>query len=230
LVVDDEPGFLYYSVLALHESNIEYVAVRSAKAAWEEIHGHPSSYFDMILLDVQMPGTTGWEFLAELRGAGHQIPVIFVTVHDAVEHRVRGLRLGADDYVIKPFQFEELVARIQAVLRRRSQDQIEIGDLRLDLARRRAECRGVPIDVSPREFELLAALAQARGRVMTRDELLREVWSLEFEPGNNVVDVHVGRLRRKLAKRCQAAIETVRRQGYRLVAREASSSANPPAA
>lgn len=218
LVVDDDPGFLRYATLALEEAKIEYVAVPDASAAWQSLEEHGAGYFDVILLDVEMPGVDGWDFLKELRARHVQVPVIFVTGHDAVEQRIKGLRLGADDYIIKPFEFEELVARLEAVLRRHASAQIEVGDLKLDLAHRRLERAGEEIDLSPREFELLLALALARGRVLSRKELLREVWRLEFEPGTNVLDVHMTRLRKKLGRRGGAPIETVRGQGYRLVA------------
>jgi len=218
LVVDDDPGFLRYATLALDEARIEYVAVPDARAAWETLEKHSAGHFDVILLDVEMPGIDGWDFLKELRARDIQVPVIFVTGHDAVEQRIKGLRLGADDYIIKPFEFEELVARLEAVLRRHASAQIEVGDLKLDLAHRRLERAGEEIDLSPREFELLLALALARGRVLSRKELLREVWRLEFEPGTNVLDVHMTRLRKKLGHRGGSPIETVRGQGYRLVA------------
>ena len=218
LVVDDDPGFLRYATLALDEARIEYVAVPDARAAWETLEKHSAGHFDVILLDVEMPGIDGWDFLKELRARDIQVPVIFVTGHDAVEQRIKGLRLGADDYIIKPFEFEELVARLEAVLRRHASAQIEVGDLKLDLAHRRLERAGEEIDLSPREFELLLALALARGRVLSRKELLREVWRLEFEPGTNVLDVHMTRLRKKLGRRGGSPIETVRGQGYRLVA------------
>jgi len=216
LVVDDDPGFLRFATLALEESQIEYLGVESAEEAWRSLDEHGESHFDVILLDVGMPGATGWEFLTELRTRGMKVPVVFVTGHDALDQRVKGLRLGADDYIIKPFEFEELVARLEAVLRRHSSAQIEFRDMRLDLTRRRLECQGSAVELSPREFELLVALALARGRILSRKELLREVWSLEFEPGTNVLDVHMARLRKKLNSRGQPVIETVRGKGYRL--------------
>src|SRR5262245_46665952 len=171
----------------------------------------------MILLDVMMPALSGWELLHDLREHGRETPVIFVTARDAVEERVKGLRLGADDYVIKPFAFSELLARIEAVIRRRqSLAPIEVFDLRLDLARRQVRRGDRSIDLSPREFDLLLALVRAGGRVLSRSELLREVWSIEFDPGTNVVDVHIGRLRRKVDRHGPPLIQTVRGEGYRL--------------
>ncbi|HVS17362.1 MAG TPA: response regulator transcription factor, partial [Planctomycetota bacterium] len=167
--------------------------------------------------DVMMPEVTGWDLLADLRERGRETPVIFVTARDSVEERVRGLRLGADDYVIKPFAFQELIARIEVVIRRRKElPPIEVGDLKLDLARRQARRADNAIDLSPREFDLLLALVRAEGRTLTRTELLRDVWGIDGEPATNLVDVHIGRLRRKLDAHGPVLIHTVRGEGYRL--------------
>jgi DNA-binding response OmpR family regulator len=180
------------------------------------LRDHPGE-FDLVLLDVMLPARSGWELLEDIREQGHETPVIFVSALDAVEERVRGLRMGADDYVVKPFAFDELVARIETVIRRRKAlIPVEIGDVKLDLARRRASRAGKVVDVSPREFDLLLALARAEGRVLTRAELLRDVWGIEHEPGTNLVDVHIGRLRRFFNDTATTEIYTVRGQGYRM--------------
>jgi DNA-binding response OmpR family regulator len=143
--------------------------------------------------------------------------VIFVTARDSVEERVKGLSLGADDYIIKPFAFDELQARIAAVLRRRSALQtVEYADLRIDLVRRSVWRAGRPIDLSPREFDVLRFLLSRSGRVVSRADLLREVWRISFDPGTNVVDVHIARLRRKLERQGPALLHTVRGEGYML--------------
>ena len=135
-----------------------------------------------------------------------------------VEERVRGLRMGADDYVVKPFALDELVARIETVVRRRKALRpIEAGDVRLDLNRRQVFRADQEVVVSPREFDLLLALTQAEGEVLSRSDLLRNVWGIEGEPSTNLVDVHIGRLRRKLDAFGPELIKTVRGQGYRLV-------------
>jgi DNA-binding response OmpR family regulator len=171
----------------------------------------------MILLDVMMPVKDGWEFLHDLREKGRETPVIFVTARDAVEERVKGLRLGADDYIIKPFAFDELLARIDAVIRRRSAlAPMSYGDLELDLARRAVKRGGEQVELSPREFDLLRTLMANHDKVLTRAKLLHEVWGIDFDPETNVVDVHVARLRRKVDRRGPPLIQTVRGEGYML--------------
>jgi two-component system OmpR family response regulator len=146
-----------------------------------------------------------------------------VTARDAVAERVHGLRLGADDYIIKPFAFDELLARMEAVVRRRSAlAPLEYGGFVLDLARRSASFEGRPLELTPREFDLLRALVARRGAVCTRSELLDEVWGIVFDPETNVVDVHVARLRRRLDPHGTTLIETVRGEGYRIRAAEAT--------
>lgn len=216
LIVDDDPKLRSYVCAGLEQSGIEGVPApdgRSALAILED----DSRGFDLILLDVMMPEVTGWDLLADLRERGRETPVIFVTARDSVEERVRGLRLGADDYVIKPFAFQELIARVEVVIRRRKElPPIEVGDLKLDLARRQARRGDKAIDLSPREFDLLLALVRAEGRTLSRTELLRDVWGIEGEPATNLVDVHIGRLRRKLDAHGPSLIHTVRGEGYRL--------------
>ena len=163
---------------------------------------------------VMMPGPSGWDFLAGYREQNGETPVIFVTARHAVADRVKGLRLGADDYIIKPFEFAELLARIEAVVRRRSPSEIVVGDLRLDLERRIVERAGARIEISPREFDLLLFMARSPGKVLSREELLREVWGIDFDPGTNVVNVQIARLRRKLAFHGPELINTVKGHGY----------------
>jgi two-component system copper resistance phosphate regulon response regulator CusR len=216
LVVDDDPKFRGYISSGLRESGIDCAAAADPGEALSTLQNDARG-FDLILLDVMMPAQSGWDLLSDLRELGRETPVIFVTARDAVEERVKGLRLGADDYVIKPFAFSELLARIEAVIRRRrSLAPIEVFDLKLDLARRQVRRGDRSIDLSPREFDLLLALVQAEGKVLSRSELLRQVWSIEFDPGTNVVDVHIGRLRRKIDRHGPPLIQTVRGEGYRL--------------
>jgi two-component system copper resistance phosphate regulon response regulator CusR len=178
--------------------------------------------FDLLLLDVMLPKSSGWDVLENLRGRGDPTPVIFLTARSAVEERVKGLTLGADDYVIKPFEFSELLARIAAVQRRQAKaSTLVVGPLSLDLEHRAVACRGVRIEMSPREFELLLTLARARGRVLSRNELLAKVWGVEFDPGTNVVNVLVARLRRRLDAWAPNLIQTVVGEGYLLSPNEA---------
>jgi two-component system copper resistance phosphate regulon response regulator CusR len=176
------------------------------------------------LLDVMMGGRSGWELLEEMRARGHDMPVLFVTAKHAVDDRVRGLRLGADDYVLKPFEFEELIARIEAVLRRRrALPVLEAHDVRIDLAHRTVERDGRRVDLSPKEFDLLLALVEAQGRVLSRAELLKRVWGIEFDPQTNVVDTAVARLRKRLDRGVEPLILTVVGEGYRIAPRGAQA-------
>ena len=214
LMVDDDKDFASLTRMGLEQAGMQVALAYSGEEA--ALHFEGSHSFDLILLDIEMPGTTGWELLTHLREAGEETPVIFVTGLGDVEKRVRGLRMGADDYLVKPVDHGELVARIEAVLRRRSaMPQLVFADLRLDLAHRRAYRGGKPTYLSPKEFDLLLSLARAKGSVVSRPDLLREVWDMEFDPGTNLLDVHIGRLRKKV-DRPGDLIETVRGKGYRL--------------
>ena len=217
LVVDDDPKLRGYMERGLSDSGIECATAGDADEA--AVLLEERGPFDAILLDVMMPGRDGWEFLEELRRGGDETPVLFLTARHAVEERVKGLRLGADDYIIKPFELRELLARVEAVTRRRDAVPcLEVADLRIDRAHRVVERGGLRVETSPREFEVLQALAEARGGVLSRAELLRRVWGITFDPETNVVDVAVARLRRKLGPAGRARIETVVGRGYRLVA------------
>lgn len=217
LIVDDDPKFRSTIRRGLHENGIEAVEAGSVDEAEAAVADTGGRAFDLVLLDVMMPDRAGWEFLEGLRRDGRDVPVIFVTARHEVEERVKGLELGADDYVIKPFAFNELLARIQAVSRRRNAlPVLELGELRLDLARRAVQYRGRRVEVTPREFDFLHALAERAGEVLSRKELLARVWNIAFDPGTNVVDVLVARLRRKLDPSGDSPIETVVGKGYRL--------------
>jgi two-component system copper resistance phosphate regulon response regulator CusR len=218
LLVDDDPEFTRFTTLALEEAGIQFAAASSVEAGLAALREAEAGSFDVILLDVTMPGATGWDFLLDIREQGNEIPVIFVTGNEDVQDRVKGLRMGADDYLIKPVEFEELIARLEAVLRRRQAlVPIEFGDLKLDLARRKTERAGKPVNLSPREYDLLLSLVRADGRTLSRGQLLREVWNIDFDPDTNVVEVHIGRVRKKLDRHGRPLIETVRGQGYRAV-------------
>lgn len=215
LIVDDEPGVRRYVERALALHGTEGHAVATTSEAQDLLRRED---YDAILLDIAMPGETGWEFLERLRAEGDETPVIFLTAHQSLDERVRGLRLGADDYVAKPFQPEELVARLEAVLRRRrSLPVLHVGPLKMDIGRRSVEVDGARIELSPREFDVLVELARAEGRVLSREKLLRSVWAIDFEPGTKVVEVQVARLRRKLGRGTRSdLVQTVVGEGYRL--------------
>jgi len=214
LVVDDDPKFRNTIRRGLEESGMECSAVQDSDEAARALAA--GATYDVILLDVMLPGRSGWEWLDERRQGGDETPVIFVTARNEVEERVKGLRLGADDYIVKPFEFSELLARIEAVARRRQAlPVIETDELRIDLGRRIVDRAGARIEMSPREFAVLQALVERRGRTLSRVELLEGVWGIAFDPGTNVVDVVVARLRRKLGGPAQRYIQTVVGQGYR---------------
>ena len=215
LVVDDDPKLRSFVSSGLGQSGWDCSTAADGSAALAVLEDPAVLPFDLILLDVMMPAKNGWELLNELREKGRETPVIFVTARDSVEERVKGLRLGADDYIIKPFAFEELLARIETVVRRRrTLPPLVYADLELDLTRRSARRGGHAIELSPREFDLLRTLLARPEHVFTRIELLREVWGIDFDPGTNVVDVHVARLRRKLDGSGRPMIVTVRGEGY----------------
>ncbi len=215
LIVDDDTDFANLTRMSLEPHGVQcHLAASGEQAALllEEQSG-----FDLILLDIELPGVSGWDLLTNLREAGEETPVLFVSGLQAVEKRVRGLRMGADDYLTKPVDHGELFARMEAVLRRRAaMPQMHFGDLRLDLAQRRAYRGDRALHLSPKEFDLLLALTRGRGEVLSRAQLLEQVWDMNFDPGTNLLDVHIGRLRRKVDRKSSGLIQTVRGQGYRL--------------
>ncbi len=179
---------------------------------------------DLVVLDVMIPGMDGFEVLGALRAADPELPVVMLTARAEIADRVRGLDLGATDYMVKPFAFAELSARIRAHMRSAEArqpraDSLEVGPLRLDLLRREVGAEGgVPVALSTREFALLAFLMRHPGQVLSRQQILDGVWGYSFDPRSNLVDVYVGYLRRKLAEAGEPeAVATVRGMGYRLV-------------
>ncbi len=215
LVVDDDPKFRAYIHQGLEESGIHCWTASDTAEALALIASERDG-FDLILLDVMLPDRPGWELLKDLREGSVTTPVIFLTARHSVDERVFGLRLGADDYIIKPFDFAELLARIDAVARR-TKNKIAVGDIEIDVGERSVVRAGRRIDVSPKEFDLLRHLAEAKGEVRSRVELLHKVWQIDFDPGTNVVEVSIARLRRKLELRGPRMIQTVVGRGYRLV-------------
>ncbi len=181
--------------------------------------------FDLVILDVMLPGRGGLELLSTLRRRGWQAPVLLLTARDSIEDRVMGLDAGADDYLVKPFAFSELLARVRALLRRGKQDgavSLKVADLEIDMVTRRVTRAGLPLDLTGKEFDLLAYLLRHQGRVVSREMLARDVWKepARQTPLDNVIDVHVARLRRKLDDPFEAKLlQTVRGVGF--VLREA---------
>ncbi|MEZ5233619.1 MAG: response regulator transcription factor [Acidimicrobiales bacterium] len=171
--------------------------------------------FDLLILDLGLPGRHGFEVLREIRARGERLPVLILTAHGETRDTVTGFDAGADDYVTKPFRFEELLARIRARLRDQGtaeHHELRAGDVTLDLRRRVAVVAGRAVELSAREFALAETLFRHPGHVLSREQLLNQVWGYDHEPGSNVVDVYVGYLRRKLGG---DVIETVRGMGYR---------------
>ncbi len=175
---------------------------------------------DLVILDLMLPGLDGLTVLDAIRGSRPTLPVIILSARAEVPDRVAGLEAGATDYLVKPFSFDELVARVRAHLRRAdpvTAAVIEAAGIRADLLSRRVTCGGHALALSPREFELLVHFLRHADEVLTRTQILTAVWRYDFDPGTNVVDVYVGYLRRKLAGSCRSGrIETVRSVGYRL--------------
>jgi two-component system copper resistance phosphate regulon response regulator CusR len=215
LVIEDEKKTAAYLRRGLLENHF---AVDVAREGEEGLHLALAGEYDLLLVDVMLPGRDGWSILAELRKAGKHVPVIFLTARDAVTDRVKGLELGADDYLVKPFDFAELLARIRSVLRRTAPAQPEtlrVADLEIDLLLRRATRAGQPLNLTPKEFTLLSLLVRHQGEVLSRPVLARQVWDMEFDGATNVVDVHVRRLRSKVDDPFERKlIDTVRGLGY----------------
>ncbi|HVR86938.1 MAG TPA: heavy metal response regulator transcription factor [Planctomycetota bacterium] len=215
LIVEDEKKAAAYLRKGLAENG--YVVDHAADGEDGLQLGRSGSY-ELIVLDVMLPGRDGWSVLAELRRAGVQTPVLFLTAKHSLPDRVKGLNLGADDYLLKPFAFSELLARIRSVLRRgpaRREETLRRGDLEIDLVRHRAARAGKKLDLTPKEFALLSFLARRGGEVLSRTTIAEEVWDMNFDGGTNVVDVHVRRLRSKVDDPFERKlIHTVRGMGY----------------
>jgi two-component system, OmpR family, response regulator len=174
--------------------------------------------YDLLVLDLRLPGMTGLEVLRTLRDRGLSLPILVLTAQDAVDFKVQALRAGADDYVTKPFAFEELLARVEALARRPQQLQspvLRISDLELDTATHELRRDGTPIEVTPKEYAVLEYLMRHAGRVMSRTLITEYAWDYHFDPGTNIVDVVINRLRKKIdSGRSPKLIHTVRGVGY----------------
>ncbi|MBW2315319.1 MAG: response regulator transcription factor [Deltaproteobacteria bacterium] len=171
--------------------------------------------FDVAILDIMVPGGSGYDVLKQIRQDGLRTRVLMLTARGSVRDRVEGLDSGADDYLVKPFSFVELSARLRALRRREDVTELQVGDLELLLTKHVALVRGERLDLTPTEFGILSTLVRAQGETVSRAQLLREVWSYDFDPGTNLVDVHVNRLRRKLETvELTGLIRTVRSRGY----------------
>jgi DNA-binding response OmpR family regulator len=223
LLVEDEERVASFVAKGLEGAGYLTQVAADGKSALAIIRAEDPA--DLVLLDVGLPDMDGFEVLAELRKFDQKTPVIMLTARGDVPSRVRGLDLGADDYLPKPFDFDELIARIRAQLRHSRQAEgsaLESGDLHLDLKTRRAKRAGHTADLTSREFALLEFLMRHEGQVITRSQILSSVWGYGFDPQSNVVDVYMGYLRGKLDQPGEETIiETVRGGGYRLRSDEA---------
>jgi two-component system, OmpR family, copper resistance phosphate regulon response regulator CusR len=215
LVVEDEAKTAAY----LQKGLTEHGFIVDCTASGDEgLKMATTTKYEMIILDIMLPGRDGWSVMESLKAQGSQTPVLFLTARDTVADRVKGLELGADDYLVKPFAFSELLARIRSVLRRsplRQLSTLKVGDLELDLAAHRVTRAGKRLELTPKEFALLSLLMRRVGEVLSRTLIAEQVWDMNFNSDSNVVDVHVRRLRMKMDDPYeQKLLHTVRGVGY----------------
>ena len=218
LIAEDEQRIASFLQKGLRSNGFTPTVVEDGAAALDYAM---TGDFDLVVLDIGLPVMDGFAVLRRLRGAGSTLPVIILTARDSVSDTVAGLEGGADDYMAKPFRFEELLARVRLRLRDSSEPEktvLSYGGVSLDLRTRRASVGSRVVDLSAREFALAETFLRSPGQVLSREQLLSHVWGYDFDPGSNVVDVYVRYLRRKLGA---ARIETVRGMGYRLASPDA---------
>ena len=222
LIVEDEHKTGEYLRQGLREAGF---VVDLSRDGTDGLHQALEESYDLVILDVMLPGMDGWQVLQGIRKRGLQMPVLFLTARDQIEDRVKGLELGADDYLVKPFSFAELLARVRTILRRgRSGTEatsLLVADLELDLLRRRVTRGGRKIDLTAKEFGLLELLMRRRGEVLPRSLIASQVWDMNFDGDTNVIEVAMRRLRVKVDEgREVKLIQTVRGMGYVLEAPE----------
>jgi len=216
LIVEDEPKTGDYLRQGLREAGF---GVELASDGLAGLQLAQQQDFDLLILDVMLPGLNGWQLLQRLREQGHQVPVLFLSARDQVEDRVKGLELGADDYLVKPFSFAELLARVRTILRRGRSGveatSLQVADLELDLLRRRVSRAGKRIDLTAKEFALLELLLRRHGEVLPRSLIASQVWDMNFDSDTNVIEVAMRRLRAKVDDGFEPRlIQTVRGMGY----------------
>jgi two-component system, OmpR family, response regulator ResD len=219
LVVDDERNIVQLARLYLTNEGYQVVTASDGVEALEKVKSHSPS---LVVLDLMMPRLDGWEVCRRLR-KDSDVPVIILTARGDDEDRILGLELGADDYIVKPFNPRELVARVKAVLRRYNSGQpptrrLTVGDVHIDLDRREVEVAGNPVSLRAKEFDLLTAFARHEGMVLDRERLLNLVWGYDYLGDSRTIDVHVTWLRDRISKSQNVRIQTVWGVGYKLVA------------
>jgi two-component system, OmpR family, copper resistance phosphate regulon response regulator CusR len=215
LIIEDEDQIADFLVRGLREEGYSVERAANGEDGW---HHLKTSTWDVVLLDWWLPGSDGLTLLKRFRQAGHTTPVLFLTARDAVSDRVRGLDDGADDYLCKPFSFEELLARIRVLARRQQNthnNELTFDDLCVNLATHRAERAGQRLDLTAKEYALLVFFVRHPGEVLTRTRIYEQVWDDRYDGLSNTLEVHVMELRRKLEAHGSRLIHTVRHQGYR---------------
>ncbi len=222
LVIEDDRQAASYLAKGLKEAGHVVDVANDGK---EGLFLAGAEHYDVMIVDRMLPGRDGLSLVQVLRAAGNDTPVLFLSALGSVDDRVKGLKVGGDDYLTKPFAFSELLARIEVLVRRRGaaqpQTRLSVGDLELDLLSRSVKRAGKAIDLLPREFTLLEYLMRNAGSVVTRTMMLENVWDYHFDPQTNVIDVHIARLRQKIDKDFPTPlIHTVRGAGYSLRAAE----------
>lgn len=217
LLVDDEDNLRSMLAAALRHSGFEVEQVASGREALDHVAAGPP---DLVVLDVMLPDLDGFEVCRRLRSSGNRVPILFLTAKDGTEDKVRGLTLGGDDYLVKPFSLEELVARVDAVLRRTGQERagavLSCADLVLDDDAHRVTRAGAEVALSPTEYNLLRYLLVNQGRVMSKAQILDHVWQYDFGGDGGVVETYIGYLRKKLDTAEAKLIHTIRGVGYTL--------------
>jgi len=218
LIVEDEQKTGDYLKQGLSEAGF---LVSLARTGLDGHHLAMTEEFDLLILDVMLPDVDGWRIIQSLRESGQKTPVLFLSALDNVDDRVKGLELGADDYLVKPFAFAEVLARVRTLLRRGQapalSDQLQIGDLILDIPRRRVTRQGKKVSLSHKEFCLLELLVRRQGEVLTRSLIASQVWDMNFDSDTNVIDVAIRRLRKKVDEGFDIKlIHTIRGMGYTL--------------
>ena len=216
LIVEDHPNLLRSITQALFESGFDVAPAATLQSATDEF----SSDIDLVILDLMLPDGSGLDWLSKLRATGSTVPVLVLTARDSIRDRVHGLDTGADDYLIKPFAFDELLARVRALLRRENRSDsssLAVADLQIDLLARKVFRGNDLIELQPRQFELLAYLMLHSGQIVTREMIATNVWKEPLATWTNVIEVHVNQLRKKLESPDREVIlHTVRGKGYRL--------------